>query len=725
MSAIASRRRGELVSIDASATLRSTRVPQPSDLTAAVRSWYSNNERAATVVLNLIIALAYWGLAELVLLPTAAGRTVTPLWPPIGLATAAVYFGGYRMLPGVVLGSFLLLVSRHPLPLALLMAAIQIAQPVVDVRILRALKFDPRLERVRDPIILALAAGPIGAIVGALLSIAVYTLGGVITTDSIGYDFLLWLLRDWLGMMVVASLLFAWSQARPMAWTWRRAAEGIALVATLFLSSQLMFGLWGLFASRNVPIAFVFFPIIGWAGLRFGPRGATTIAALISGYAVVIAGLRLGPFAEFPVEFVHFLLFTFLSLGLLSGLLLAAIMAERDDAMQKRLVLEEQLRHSQKMEAVGRLAGGIAHDFNNLLTAIIGYTEIVLHGLDPKDDRRADAEEIGRAAMRAADLTRQMLAFSRRQVLQPKIIDLNTALKKVEPMLRRMIGEDIVMTVNGRATNAYVRVDPGQVEQVVMNLVVNARDAMPQGGRLNVETGDAMLDEAAVADMPDARPGDYVMLLVSDTGVGMPPEIRARIFEPYFTTKDVGKGTGLGLSTAYGIVRQSDGHIALSSEVGLGTTFRIYLPRSEAPPSKPDEAGAEKMPGGTEHILLVEDDPSVRRLSKELLVRLGYSVTEAASGRAGLALGSDDTRHFDLALCDVILGDKSGPAVAEALRALRPSIRVLYMSGYMDEAIVKTGVLDEGKPFLQKPFTPMQLSKKIREVLDQAETTTP
>jgi CheY-like chemotaxis protein len=212
------------------------------------------------------------------------------------------------------------------------------------------------------------------------------------------------------------------------------------------------------------------------------------------------------------------------------------------------------------------------------------------------------------------------------------------------------------------------------------------------------------------------------MLSVSDTGTGMSPEVRGRIFEPYFTTKDVGKGTGLGLSTAYGIVRQSEGHISVSSEIGLGTTFRIYLPRSEAPEPVAADAGGEKMPQGNEHILLVEDDSSVRRLSKELLIRLGYSVTEAASGRAGLALGSDDTRHFDLALCDVILGDMSGPAVAEALSALRPSIRVLYMSGYTDEAIVRTGVLDEGKPFLQKPFTPLQLSKKIREVLDEPET---
>ena len=662
-------------------------------------------------------------MAELVLMPTVAGRFITPLWPSIGLATAAIYMGGYRLLPGVVLGSFLLLVFRHPLPVALAVAVIQVVQPIVDVRIMRALKFDPKLERVRDPMILALVAAPAGAFTGATLAVGIYSLAGRISTDALGYEFLLWLLRDWLGMIVVAPLIFSWIYGRSTDWTSRRAAEGVALLLALLAGSQLMFGLWGVFSTRHVPIAFVFFPIVGWAGLRFGARGAATITALIAGYSIVVASMRIGPFSSFPDGFVQFLLFAFLSLGLLSGLLLAAIMAERDDAMQKRLQLEEQLRHSQKMEAVGRLAGGIAHDFNNLLTAIIGYTEIVLHGLDPKDDRRADAEEIGRAAMRAADLTRQMLAFSRRQVLQMKVIDLNTALKKVEPMLRRMIGEDIVLTVNGRATNGYVRVDPGQVEQVVMNLVVNARDAMPQGGRLNVETSDAVLDDAAVADIPDGRPGDYVMLSVSDTGVGMPPEVRARIFEPYFTTKDVGKGTGLGLSTVYGIVRQSDGHIALSSEVGLGTTFRVYLPRAEAPQVKASDSGVHRMPGGTEHILLVEDDPSVRRLSKELLVRLGYSVTEAASGRAGLALGSDDTRHFDLALCDVILGDMSGAAVAEALQALRPSIRVLYMSGYTDEAIVKTGVLDEGKPFLQKPFTPMQLSRKIREVLDEAEAT--
>ncbi len=691
-------------------------------LPATIRNWFSAHELAGVVALNLVVALLAWGLAELVVLPTTGGRPVTPIWPAAGLAVATVYLGGYRLLPGVVLGSFAFNFARSPVYWAALIGTIQVVQPWIDVRLLRALRFDPRLERVRDPLVLSLAVAPVGALAGALLSVTLIYIGGDVPPGAFPYALILWWLRDWLGVMVVASLIIAWTHGRRLTWTWPRVGEALALLATAFAGAQLMFGLWGIFADRDVPLAFIFFPLVGWAGLRFGPRGAATLVALISGFALVIAGLQIGPFASFTVSFTQFLLFGFLALASLSGHLLAAIMAERDDALERRLLLEEQLRHSQKMEAVGRLAGGIAHDFNNLLTAIIGYTEIVLTSLDPKDDRRADAEEIARAAMRAADLTKQMLAFSRRQVLQPKVIDLNTALRKVEPMLRRVIGEDIVMTVTGKAASPWVRVDPGQVEQVVMNLVVNARDAMPQGGRLTVEASDAVLDEAALADQPDVKPGPFVMLSVSDTGVGMPPEVRARIFEPYFTTKDVGKGTGLGLSTAYGIVRQSDGHLAVSSELGLGTTFRIYLPRCEAPPQIAGEAGVEKMPDGTEHILLVEDDPSVRRLSKELLLRLGYSVTEAASGRAGLALGSDDTRHFDLALCDVILGDMSGPAVAEALRALRPSIRVLYMSGYLDDAIVKTGVLDEGMPFLQKPFTPMQLAKKIRAVLDEPES---
>jgi signal transduction histidine kinase len=477
-------------------------VRQLSALNSALRSWFAANALAGTIVLNAIVALAAWGLAELVLWPTSGGRAVTPIWPPVGLAVALTFIGGYRLLPGVVVGSFLLSVRRYSLEFSALVALIQVVQPVIAVRVLRALKFDPRLERVRDPVALLLVAGPLGALAAALIAVPVYLTLDVYPAQSAPYNFLLWFLRDWLGVMVTTPLLFAWVYGRPIEWTWRRIGEGVALLLTLFITAQLMFGLWGLFATQNAPVAFVLFPIMGWAGLRFGSRGATTLVALVAVYATFIAGMGVGPFATFPVEFTQFLLFLYLALGSLSGLLLAAIMAERDDAMTKRLLLEEQLRHSQKMEAVGRLAGGIAHDFNNLLTAIIGYTEIVLHSLEPKDERRADAEEIARAAMRAADLTKQMLAFSRRQVLQPKVIDLNIALRKVEPMLRRVIGEDIVMTVTGKAEHAFARVDPGQVEQVVMNLVVNARDAMPQGGRLTVEAADAVLDAAAAAVLP-------------------------------------------------------------------------------------------------------------------------------------------------------------------------------------------------------------------------------
>jgi CheY-like chemotaxis protein len=279
----------------------------------------------------------------------------------------------------------------------------------------------------------------------------------------------------------------------------------------------------------------------------------------------------------------------------------------------------------------------------------------------------------------------------------------------------------VKLTIQPKATTALVRADAGQLEQVIMNLAVNARDAMPDGGRLTLETSDVVVDDSSAADNHEARPGPHVVLSVTDTGVGMSPAVRARLFEPYFTTKPAGRGTGLGLSTVYGIVRQSDGHLSVTSEVGRGSTFRVLLPIADAEATPEVDTTAQKLPGGAEHILLVEDEPSVRRMARELLTRLGYHVTEAASGRAGIALGSDDTRHYDLLICDVILGDMSGPSVAEALLALRPSTRVLYVSGHTDDAIVRTGVLEEGKAFLQKPFTPVQLARKIREVLEDRE----
>jgi signal transduction histidine kinase/CheY-like chemotaxis protein len=676
------------------------------------------SERARVLGLNLAVAASYWLVAQLSLLPTTEDGRITPMWPPAGIALAALLLGGTRLLPGVAVGAFISTVQNMAAASALVIAAGMLAQVVVNARLLHRANFDQRMERVRDPLVLCsvtLVGAAVAAVFGMLAIVFDHRPLGRGWPDAL----LIWWMRDWLGTLVASSLLLTWAKPRPLVWTRVRIAEVVAIGVAFVLLLPVIFGPQLLPPVQRLPVMFALFPLVGYAGLRFGPRGAATVISLAAAIVLSFASLGIGPFAELSVGLTIFVTHLFLLLAWLSGHTLAAVRAEWEDALQRRIVLEEQLRHSQKMEAVGRLAGGIAHDFNNLLTAIIGYTEIVMVGLDPGDPRRADAEEIARAAMRAADLTRQMLAFSRKQLLQPKVIDLNVTLSKIEPMLRRVIGEDIVMTISAKATRPQVRVDPGQIEQVIMNLVVNARDAMPRGGRLTVETADPVIEPGMLP--PEAKPGRYVMLAVSDTGIGMSAEVRARIFEPYFTTKEVGKGTGLGLSTAYGIVRQSDGHIQVYSEPGQGTTLRIYLPRVETDVAVVEPASDDHMPVGTEHILLIEDDASVRRLSREILVRLGYTVTEAASGRAGLALGSDETKHFDLALCDVILGDLSGPAVYEALRALRPNVRVLYMSGYADEAIVRTGVLDEGHPFLPKPFTPQALATKLRDVLDHVE----
>ena len=671
-----------------------------------------------TIVLNLALALVYWVVAEATLRAVAGQASLLPLWPTAGLMLAAVYTFGFRLLPGVFLGSMLAMATRAPVVGALGVSLATTLQVVVEVQVLRRLRFDPRLERVRDSVMLGLAAGPAGAIASASIAVPALWLADVLPTSAAPYGWLLWWLRNWLGTVLVGSLVFAWLHGGRAVPTRRHVVEAGAFALALLVIGRSVFTESGWFGQGPLPIGFAFFPLVGLAGLRFGARGASTVTA-IAGFGTIAAAMT-GSHALLGVPEGYWLvvLHLFLVLASLSGLVLAGLMAEREDALQRRLALEEQLRHSQKMEAVGRLAGGIAHDFNNLLTAIIGYNEIVLEALPPGHGSRDDAEEIGRAALRAAELTKQMLAFSRRQVLQPQVVNLNAALGQVEPMLRRVLGADVAVTIAPRAAHPLVRVDRGQLEQVIMNMVVNARDAMPEGGRLTVETADARLDEVAARLHGDAKPGSYVVLAISDTGIGMSPDVRARIFDPYFTTKDVGKGTGLGLSTAYGILQQSDGHVTVYSEVGMGTTFRVYLPRAEAeaePAPKPESDGA---PRGAEHVLLVEDDQLVRRLSREILARLGYTVTEAASGRAALALGGDTTRGFDLLLCDVVLGDISGPAVAEAIRALRPSVRVLFMSGYSDEAIVQMGALEAGVPFLQKPFTPAQLGRKIRDVLD-------
>jgi PAS domain S-box-containing protein len=390
----------------------------------------------------------------------------------------------------------------------------------------------------------------------------------------------------------------------------------------------------------------------------------------------------------------------------------------RDISERKRA--EEQLRQSQKMEAVGQLAGGMAHDFNNLLMAIIGYSDLGLARLREGDHLRKYVQEIKKAGERAASLTRQLLAFSRRQVLVPQVLDLNSVVSNVQKMLRRLIGEDIdLLTVPGPGLGR-VKADPGQMEQVILNLALNARDAMPQGGKLTIETGNVELDESYTRSHLDVTPGRYAMLVASDSGCGMDAETLSHIFEPFYTTKEEGKGTGLGLATVYGIVKQSGGHISVASDPGKGTTFRIYLPLVEEGIElvRPGPA-APKGSRGTETVLLVEDDLTARDVVREVLQSRGYTVLEATGSNEALEIGERQvSRPIHLMLADVVMPEMSGPRLADRLACLHPKMKVLYMSGYTDAAVARHVKLTRDIPYLQKPFAAEVLARKVRELLD-------
>ena len=385
----------------------------------------------------------------------------------------------------------------------------------------------------------------------------------------------------------------------------------------------------------------------------------------------------------------------------------------------ERVALEERLRQSQKMEAIGRLAGGVAHDFNNLLTVILGYTQIMADGVPPGSRMAESTGQIKSAAERAAGITRQLLAFSRKQVLSPRIINLNDTMMNLDSLLRRLIGEDIEVLTVPESDLGSVKADPGQIEQVLMNLALNARDAMPNGGKLTLETANAQLDASYASEHQPISPGRYVMLAVSDTGEGMSPEVQARIFEPFFTTKEVGKGTGLGLSTVYGIVKQSGGYIWVYSEPDRGTTFKIYFPCVD---QDAESLGTEKRPNnalrGTETLLLVEDDSQLRQLSSSVLTHCGYRVLVANGPEEGLATAKANHKDIRLLITDVVMPGMNGRQLAEQIQRDSPKIKVLYISGYTNNAIVHYGVLDKGLWFLPKPFTLSALVSKVREVLD-------
>ena len=392
-----------------------------------------------------------------------------------------------------------------------------------------------------------------------------------------------------------------------------------------------------------------------------------------------------------------------------------------EDVTQRR-TLEEQLRQSQKMEAVGRLAGGVAHDFNNLLNLIIGYAALLLDSTAPGDPARNRVEQIDKAAQRAASLTRQLLAFSRKQVLEPKVLNVNSIVEELDKMLRRLIGEHIDLVTVLSPFLGRVKADPSQIEQVIMNLAVNARDAMPRGGKLIIETANVYLDEAYAHKHAGLQPGPYVMLAVRDVGSGMNQETVSHIFEPFFTTKPKGKGTGLGLAMVYGVVVQSGGHVAVESKVGKGSSFKVYLPRVESVVPAEALPPAEALKG-SETILLVEDEEPVRRLASEILQASGYTILEASGGLDALQVCETYSGGIQLMVTDVVMPGMSGRELADELSSVRSEMKVLYVSGYTEDAIGEYGVLEEGVNFLQKPFRPSDLARKVRDVLDAVRVT--
>ena len=425
------------------------------------------------------------------------------------------------------------------------------------------------------------------------------------------------------------------------------------------------------------------------------------------GIGMDLAGRRKNG-TEFPVE---------ISLSYVEtteGVFAIAFVNDISDRKQ----LEDRLLQAQKMEAVGRLAGGVAHDFNNMLTVIAGYNRMILDDLSPLDPLRGCAEEVLKAADRAAALTQQLLAFSRRQVMRSCVMNVNTTVEHTEKMLRRLIGEDIELVLSLSADIGNIKADPNHIEQAIVNLALNARDAMPKGGRITVETANVYLDENYVRTHMGVKPGDFVMVAVSDTGHGMDAETRRRLFEPFFTTKEKGKGTGLGLATVYGVVKQLGGDIWVYSEPGQGTTFKLYFPRvtetASLPPASPVEANRAP---STETILVVEDEQAVRDLTVKILRKLGHTILAAANGAEAIEIATSYPGPIALLLTDVVMPNMSGRQVADHLLKLRPDLKVLYLSGYTDNTVIHHGVLDHGVEFLPKPFSREALARKIRDVL--------
>ena len=796
------------------------------------------------IALAVTLAVVYYAAARLGLSFASVGDSISLVWPPTGIAMAALVALGPRYWPAVTAGAFLAnLVTPLPALAAAGIALGNTLEAALGAWLLRRLGGSrPDLEAMPVVRTLVLAAAPLGALVSAAVGVTTLVVAGRVTPGDALPAAGIWWTGDLLGALVVAPALLVWL-ARPRPHGARGAVEITLLCLGTVAAAELGLGrLIDLPPFRGVDYLYLLFPFVVWSALRFGSRGASLITLTISTVAVWRTAAGGGPFAAPSPGETLFAAACYLAIVAITGLALAAAVADEratatgtlrqrdeqlrealdaarmgtwswsaaedrvvwDEAMRRlyglapgqqvtsygeyralvhpddlpfveasvrrameqgdrldfefrirqqdgrirwianqgrvvrsdtgealgltgvssdvteRRTAEDQLRQAHRMESVGRLAGGVAHETNNQMSVVIAASDFILNRLDLHPAVRTDVESIRRAAERTAAVTAQLLAFSRRQVLKTELLDLNALVRRFEPVLRRIMGEDCPVTLRLAADLGAVRADPGQLEQVLVNLALNARDAMPRGGTLTIETGSTSLDGSSPAAARGAalRPGPYAVLAVSDSGHGMDRETLAHVFEPFFTTKGIGRGTGLGLSTVYGIVKQSDGYVWGYSEPGQGTAFRVYLPLSAAAAAAPEPAPPAPPRASGELILLVEDEAVVREVAARTLAEAGYRVLQAASGTDALERVAATGDRIALLLTDVVMPGMDGRELAGRVARLRPAIPVLYTSGYTDGEILRRGLLDPGVAFLPKPFTTDALLRAVRQRLE-------
>jgi PAS domain S-box-containing protein len=807
-------------------------------------TWRDRSRSAAGYTARLLVLAAiYYAAARLGLRYASVGESVSLVWPPTGIAFAALTLLGYRYWPGVALGAFL----ANAATTVSLTAAVGIAvgntiEAIVATFLLRrAAAGAPELDNLAQVRALVFSAAPYGALASAVLGVTSLVSTGALAQSRAPEAVAVWWAGDVLGALVVAPALFAWTRRRAVRDGSGWVLELTALCLGTVVAAELVLGpAFRVPLLRQIDYPYLLFPFVIWGALRFGARGASLMTLTVSAVAVWHTIHGGGPFIAGTAAGTLIAIAVYLATVAVTGLILAAaVQRERGqatDALRQseerlqlalgaarmgtwfwsvetnslawderlrqlygvapgegvssyeeflarvhpddrafvseavrraleadgnldyefRIVLpdgrvrwiadrgqvgrdengrptymtgvcmdttdrrqaEEGLRQAHRMESVGRLAGGVAHEANNQMTVVLGAARLILDRGDLPAAIRADVEYIRKAADRTAVVTAQLLAFSRRQLLQPEVLDLNALVSGWEPVLQRVMGEDCTVTLR-LGPGGRIKADPGQLEQVLLNLALNARDAMPRGGNLTVETSRTELTAAYARLKSGARirPGAYAVLAVSDTGHGMDQATASRIFEPFFTTKEPGQGTGLGLSTVYGIVKQSEGYVWVYSEQGLGSAFKVYLPLTDDAPRERDEAPPTERPASGESVLIVEDEARVREIACRALEAAGYRVQEAATGQEALDLIARATDRPGLVLTDVVLPGMSGPELALRVAELAPDTPVLLTSGYPDGEINRRGLLPPGAAFIQKPFTPEALVRMVRRVI--------